>query len=124
MDSAITRRIVCFSGTVGRRRKKRNNLALTVTFGALGAEAQRRQYPATIPNMGKALVHSASQALLIAPDIECKRSARYFHVLSDNSSADPAALFVEPRGAIIANRAGKPRGIHSALIKTSLSIGD
>ena len=64
------------------------------------------------------------QGFLIAPHFEWKRTVRYFEVFDYCFGTAPTALLVEPRGALVSNRAGEPGCAHPALGKTRFRIDD
>jgi hypothetical protein len=64
------------------------------------------------------------QRFLVTPHLEWKRAVRYFEVFDHRSGATPTALLVEPRGALVSDRAGKPSRRDTAAAKPSFRIGD
>src|ERR1022692_1415857 len=62
------------------------------------------------------------QVFLVTPHFEWKRTVRYFQVFNHGAGAMPAALLVEPRGAVVSNGAPKPGCVNAAVAKTSFCI--
>src|SRR5580704_16393625 len=64
------------------------------------------------------------QGFLVAPHFEWKRTVRYFEVFDYCFGTAPTALLVEPRGALVSNRAGEPGCAHPAFGKARFRIDD
>jgi hypothetical protein len=59
----------------------------------------------------------------VAPHVERKGSVGYFDIVGDRAGPYPATLFIEPCGALVANRARKPSDVDAALAKPIFRIG-
>ena len=64
------------------------------------------------------------QGLLVSPYLQLIRARRCAQRVDQGRRVVPAALLVEPRRAIVADRAGQPRELCAARVQVRLGIGD
>src|SRR6185436_937024 len=65
-----------------------------------------------------------AQPLLIAPDLERKRSGRRLRLVDHDAGAHPSRFLVEPRSALVADRAGEPGNLNALLGEPSFGVGN
>ena len=74
--------------------------------------------------MALLIVSELAQMFFVAPHFQSHGSFRSVEVLYDRSRAMPSALLIEPRRAVIANRACEPRSLHAPYGKSCLGVGN